>query len=238
MAKAMRDYSKFPKYSAPEAIFNMAGSQLPIILIAVLAVGPEAGFLMLAVRVMGAPLMLIGSSVAQVYLSRAADEFRRSTLPAFSAKILSGLIKTGVGPIIFAGIIAPLVSPIVFGDQWSRAGELVAWMMPWSVLQFLSSPVSMVMQVRMQQRRMLLLTVCGFVVRVGAIVATSMLSPSHIVEAYAIAAATYYLILNFVFYRASGCGPRMLVGTIWGSLMVPTAWTLLGVAVWAISKWI
>ncbi|MGY1457323.1 lipopolysaccharide biosynthesis protein [Luteimonas sp. A534] len=238
MAQAMRDYSKFPKYSAPEAIFNMAGSQLPIILIAALAVGPEAGFLMLAVRVMGAPLMLIGSSVAQVYLSRAADEFRRDTLPAFTEKIVSGLIKTGVGPIIFVGIIAPLVFPVVFGDQWRRAGELVTWMMPWAVLQFLSSPVSMVMQVRMQQRRMFLLTVCGLVFRVGTIVAVSMLSPTHVVEAYAIAAATYYLILNLVLYRASGCGLRMLAGTVWGSLVVPVAWSVLGVAVWAISEWI
>lgn len=228
MLEALRRYSRFPKYSALEALANTAGSQLPVIIIAALAIGPEAGYLMLATRVMAAPLTLIGSSVAQVYLSRAAEEMRRGTLPLFTTRIFDGLVKTGVGPLLFAGIVAPPVFALVFGHEWRRAGDLVAWMTPWSVLQFLSSPVSMVMHVRMRQGSMLVLTLFGLALRVGAILLAARLMPGYIVESYVVSAAVYYFLTSVVFYKLSGCGLGSLLRDTGRSFGIPVAWAVLG----------
>jgi O-antigen/teichoic acid export membrane protein len=231
MSSALRRYSRFPKYSTLEALANTAGSQLPVIIIAGLAIGPEAGYLMLATRVMAAPLALVGASVAQVYLSRAGEELRRGTLPTFTARIFDGLVKTGVGPLVFAGIVAPPVFELVFGHQWARAGELVAWMTPWSVFQFLSSPVSMVMHVRMRQRSMLLLTLFGLVLRVGTILLAARVIPDRVVEGYVVSAAVYYVVITMVFYRLSGCGLRSLLQQSRKSFGIPAAWIALGVLI-------
>ena len=174
-------------------------------------------------------MSLVGGSVAQVFLAHAPEELRAGRLGEFTAKILGGLLKTGVGPMLFAALVAGPLAGILFGKSWARAGELVAWMTPWFILQFLASPVSMVMHIRMQQVRMLLLTIFGVVLRVGAVYLGAKLAPSHMVECYAVAAAVYYLILNVVFYGVSGCGVRLLLQHARKVLVVPLGWIGFGV---------
>lgn len=238
MRHMLLQYSRFPKYSTVEALANTAGSQLPVILIAAFAIGPEAGYLMLASRVMAAPMGLIGGAVAQVYLSRAPEDLRLGRLAETTTRIFGGLVKTGVGPLLFAGIVAAPVFSLVFGTEWGRAGDLVAWLVPWLVLQLLASPVSMVMHVRMQQASMLLLTTFGLTLRVGTILLAAHFIRSHIVESYALAAAAYYLILLVVFYRMSGCRMQSVLQELGRSLVFPAAWVALGVVVrLGILKW-
>ena len=90
MRAAFSSYHRFPKYSVLEALSNNAGIQLPIIMIAALANGPEAGFLMLAISVIQAPMGLLGTAVGQVFLSRAPRNFAsgvwgRSPRPSLAA---------------------------------------------------------------------------------------------------------------------------------------------------------
>jgi len=173
MKSVARKYDRFPKYSTLEALTNSAGIQLPVILIASLTGGAEVGYLMLAMRIMQAPMRFIGASISQVYFSRAVEEHRKGNLGNFTARTIGGLAKIGVGPLIFVGIIAPSFFGVIFGAEWQRAGELVAWMTPWFVLQFLVSPVSMSLYVTNNQRKSLLLQIAGLSMRVLMVVAAS-----------------------------------------------------------------
>lgn len=194
MRNTLRDYDRFPKYSTFEAFANSAGTQLPVIAIAAIAVGPEAGYLLLATRAMAVPMGLIGGAVSQVYLSRAPGELRAGSLPAFTAKIIGGLARTGLGPLIFAGMVAPSVFSLIFGSEWRRAGEMTTWMIPWFVMQFLASPISMALHVTQAQRLALILPLLGFSVRVGSIFLISMVNKEWIVQAYVGSSFLYYLI--------------------------------------------
>ena len=206
MRAVLRQYSRFPKYSALEALANTAGSQVPVILIAALAIGPEAGYLMLATRVMAAPMSLVGGSVAQVFLAHAPEELRAGRLGEFTARILGGLLKTGVGPLLFAALVAGPLAGILFGKSWARAGELVAWMTPWFILQFLASPVSMVMHVTGRQRQMLAVTITGLMLRVGAMLIAYEWSRSELAEIFALSGGIFYLLCCVIFYRVAGVG--------------------------------
>jgi len=166
MKRVLKRYERFPKISIIESLANNAAIQVPVVLIAAMAIGPEAGYLALAMRVMQAPLGLIGGAISQVYLSRAPEKHRENRLGEFTASILGGLTKTGVGPLIFAGFVAPDVFGLVFGEDWRRAGELVAWMTPWLIFQFLSSPVSMALHVTGQQGVAMGLQCFGLALRV------------------------------------------------------------------------
>lgn len=228
LRRMLREYSRFPKYSTLDALANSVGIQLPVIIIAALAVGPDAGYLMLATRVMAAPMALIGGAVSQVYLSRAADELRSGTLDIFTADVLKGLIRTGFGPLLVVGIIAPTAFSIIFGKDWTRAGDLVAWMTPWFALQFLSSPISMVMHVTGRQRAMLLLTASGLCIRLGSMYLAFYAAKLYFAEAYAISGAVFYFICFCVFSCVAGISLKKMRLIVWRSLPYIAAWVLLG----------
>ena len=221
-------YSHYPKFSTIEALSNSAGIQVPIILIAAYSAGPEAGYLMLAMRVMFAPLSLIGNAVAQTYLSQAPSELRRGTLKIFTTSVLTGLCTVGLGPILFLGLIAPAFFDLVFGQDWQRAGEIVTWLMPWAALQFLASPISMVMHVTGAQRSIAKLTLIGMVIRIGTVSAALLLSLTFSVEIYAGAAAAFYLLCLLRFTRAATLTPNDVLVVFRTSLPFIAFWVAFG----------
>ena len=185
-------YRRFPIWSVPEALFNTAGVQVPVILIAAAAAGPEAGFLMLAMRVMGLPMGLIGSSVAQVFIAEAPARLRDGTLAAFTQRTMWTLFRTGAPPLVAVGALSPLIFPLVFGAEWERAGWLVAWMTPWFVLQFVASPVSMVLHVTGRVALAMGLQAFGLLLRVGSVLAVVTTAPDLLSEVYALTGAVFY----------------------------------------------
>ncbi|MDP9963016.1 O-antigen/teichoic acid export membrane protein [Variovorax paradoxus] len=231
MRQMTRTYDQFPKYSTFEAFANSASTQLPVIVIAALSMGPEAGYLILAMRAMAAPMGLIGNAVSQVYLSRAPEELRAGRLANFTLQIIGGLAKSGVGPLIFAGVVSPLAFPLIFGHEWLRAGELVAWMTPWFILQFLASPVSMTLHVTGNQRAALNLQIFGLVLRVGAVGIAGRWMSTHVVEIYAISGFLFYGLYLYVVARFSGIRPGDLYMVLRKSFRTLLIWMGAGAAV-------
>lgn len=191
-------YDRFPKYSTWESLCNSAAIHLPVILIAALAAPEEAGYLMLATYVMQAPMALIGNAVGQVYLSHAAEEHRHGQLSTFTAGILNGLVKAGVGPLLAAGIIAPAAFGLIFGPGWERAGILVAWMTPWFILQFLVGPISMALHVTGHQRAAFVLQIVGLVTRVLGVWLVAQWFTQGLSEAYALTGLAFYALYLLV----------------------------------------
>lgn len=203
MVRALSVHRRFAIYSVPEALANSAGVQVPVILIAAAAAGPEAGYLALAMQVMAVPMALIGKSVAQVFIAEAPERLRLGTLLAFTRRTSVTLFKLGMGVLVPVGLLAPLVFPLMFGAEWRRAGEIVLWMTPWHVLQFTASPVSTVLHVTGNLRRAMVLQICGAVLRVGAVAVTAMMSAGWISEAYAASGAVFYALYIAVVLRTA-----------------------------------
>ena len=231
MRRLFKKYDRYPRYSTFEALANTAGVQLPIILIAAAAIGPEAGFLMLAMRVMQAPMALVGTAVGQVYLSRAGDEHRVGNLGGFTADILGGLVKTGVGPLLFCGIIAPQVFPLVFGEEWGRAGVLVSWMTPWFVVQFLASTVAMSLHVTNNQRSAMILQALGFVFRVGGVLFSGVYLSSSVSEVYAVSGFLFYSLYLTVIGRVAGLKVKLLLRRIASETQILLVWASLALII-------
>lgn len=202
---ALVGYRRFPLYSVPEALFNAGGIQLPILVIASVAAGPEAGFVMLAMQVMGVPMALLGSSVAQVYLAEAPRRLREGTLVPFTRKAMLGLLKSGGVPLVLVGVVSPLLFPLAFGEEWTRAGLIVAWMTPWFVLQFVTSPISAVLHVTGDVPAAMALQGFGLVLRLGSVLAAASFARTWLVEVYALSGFVFYgiymLMIRWVLAR-------------------------------------
>lgn len=209
--RTLRRHSQYPKYSALEALANTTAIQGPIVIIGAALLSAEAGFLMLAMRVIQVPMSFLGSAVAQVFLAHAPEENRKNTLPQFTANAISGLIKAGVGPIICVGLVAPDVFGHVFGESWWRAGEIVMWMVPWMVLQFITSPVSMVLHVKERQKLAMVLQCFGLLLRLGMVLFAVWFQKDYVVEYYAVSGAIFYLLYFFIVLRVANCGVQLLI---------------------------
>lgn len=193
LIKAIVKYKRYPQISSFEALANSTAFHVPVILISLYADGPEAGYLFLALKVMQAPLGLISGSVAQVYIAEAGEQNRLNSLGTYTAAVMGGLIVTGTGPILVAGVIAPDLFEFAFGTAWRRAGVLVTWLTPAILLQFFTSPVSMSLNISDNQDVALRLQMLGLVVRVVPIVVAGYIWSEGVSAVYAASGAVFYL---------------------------------------------
>lgn len=211
IARAARIHNKFPRYSIGESLANAAAIHLPILMIAALAAGPEAGYLALAIFLLQAPMALVGTAVGQVYLSGAPEALREGRLAAFTEDMLGRLIQISAGPIVLLALVSPALFGLVFGEEWTRSGVLVAWMAPWFFFQFLSSPISTALHVTGRQGWAVVLQVAGLALRVGAVIGFAWIDSTRVVEAYAISGLVFYLAYLVVAMRAAGIGVTSLL---------------------------
>ena len=196
------EYKKYPKYSTWEALTNQSGAQIPLLLIAIYSIDAEAGFMMLAIKLMSAPIGLIGKAVSQVYLSEAPKEHANGNLKQFTIKNSAMLFKLGAIPIILAAAVSPSVVPFIFGIGWERTGALMCWMAPWFLLQFVVSPVSMALNISEKQKVAMYLQLVGLIFRVGAVLVAINFFPNFLGETFAIANAVFYSLYLYVVIRS------------------------------------
>lgn len=236
LRRASSIYQRFPKYSTLETLANNASTQLPVVIVSALAGQAEVGFFLLASRVLFGPGLLLGGAISQVYLSDASGHLRAGSLGKFTAQVLGGLAKAGVGPLLFAGIAAPSVFPMIFGSQWQRAGELISWMTPWFVLQFLVSPISIILHITQSQRAAVAIQLLGLIVRIGVVVVVANCALSWIVEAYALSGCVFYMAYLSAVVVAGKIEFDDIAGAISPALPVIGLWVLLGLLVTVAAK--
>lgn len=209
-----KEYRRFPVYSTWEALLNASAMYVPLILIGSMGSVETVGYIMLAMYTIQAPLVLLGTAVAQVYLSKAAESYREGNLAGLTLRVLSGLMKIGLPALAAISVAAPLAFPLIFGPAWSISGWLVLWMMPWFIFQFLSTPLSMAMSVIGKQRTALSLQAFALAVRVSAVTLAALHAPNFLAEAYAASGAAVYAVTLWMIIRASGVPARNVITAI------------------------
>lgn len=225
-----RAHRRFPLFSAPEALANAASIHLPILVIAAMAGATEAGHLLLAMTVVQAPMSLLGSAVGQVYLSRAADEHRLGRLGELTSDVIGGLARTAVGPLVFIGLVAPVLFDVVFGAGWERAGIVVAWLTPWFVLNLLTAPISMAMHVCGRQRLALGLQIGGLALRLGGVWLAGLTMMGFWTEAYAVSGLLFYGVYLAAVLRIAACTPASLATSLKRAIGPLVLWCAAGIA--------
>lgn len=202
---AARRYRRFPLIATPESLFDAVNQHVPMIIIASMA-DETAGLLMLAIRVIGMPVGLLGGSISQVYLAEAPAKYRSGELGRFTLNGVRLLLKTGAPVLIGLALIAPFAFPVIFGTEWARSGTMVAWLAPMFILQFAASPVSTILHVTRRQVFALCLQALGATMTIGAIFGALVLAPEKIIEVYAVTSALFYAFylaaIVFVAYRS------------------------------------
>lgn len=238
----VKRYIRFPLYDAPAALFNSASAQIPAIVFAAWFSPVLAGFYALSIRVLSAPIGLIGTSVSQVLTPRLVESIHNGN----SSEIMKVGFRllVGVGAIPFALFIAlaPTIFPVVFGDSWSGAGEVSAWTAGWLFFQFVYAPLSIYFVCSEAQRLNMAIQVIFFLIRFVPIFIVYVISfKIDPVAVFSCSSVFCYLFGLVVLARFSGVGAFFVLTLLAkeigiAALMGIAAWFSIAFDVWVFSS--
>lgn len=191
----LRRHRHFPKYDAPAAVIDVLSIQLPNLLLAALFSPMVAGLYMLAERVLTAPMGLLGQAVGQVLYGSSRDAIQQGTLEQLAVRILGTLSAFIILPAIALFFWAETLFAWIFGDIWRQSGLYASWLILGLSVQFLYSPISMVLMATNGQRINLLIHVFMLLTKTGAVVlGYHMGSPVAAIIGFSVAGAVGYAL--------------------------------------------
>lgn len=138
-------YRNFPKYDAPAATLNASSAQLPNIAMAFIFGPAAAGMYYLADRVLSVPMSIVSQAIGQVLFSRIRDDIANEFLFKRVIGILLPLILLLIFLCFLVFFFAESLFSLVFGEKWRVAGGFASWLIVGLSVQFLYSPLSMVL---------------------------------------------------------------------------------------------
>lgn len=196
---------KFPFFSLPADATNAAAGQLPLLLIASKFGVAAAGYYALTIRVLGAPIGLLGSSALDVFKRHAAIAYRTRGECAYeymhTFKILS--LATILTSVLFFFLVKPIFL-VAYGEGWSMSGKIAIWLIPLFAFRFVASPLSYMVYIAGKQHFDLFWQIC--------LIGVTFLSLNYVrdfdeaIKLYSFGYASLYLIYIWMSYNFSlGC---------------------------------
>jgi O-antigen/teichoic acid export membrane protein len=137
-------YRRFPLISSTAGLVGVAATALPPLLIAQLYGARTLGWFALSDRVLGAPSLLIGQAISQVYSVEASTRNMSSpqAVHRLFLKCVKQLLLLGLIPFALFLIFSPLVFAFVFGSSWREAGVYARLLALMHYIAFVSWPLT------------------------------------------------------------------------------------------------
>lgn len=140
--KVAIDYIRHPTQLLPADLIGSAAMHLPIFIIASAHSPAAVGLYSLAYRLVSLPTTLVAEAIGQVYRQQASEEFRAGQ--GFNHLFVYTLFRTAAIaslPALFLFFYASDLIRIVFGDEWSAAGDITKIIVISSFFQFVITPI-------------------------------------------------------------------------------------------------
>ncbi len=138
-----RKYIDLPKYMIAGQLMNTLSGHLPLLLLSVLFGPAVAGLYSLSQRVLVAPSSLIGGAIGDVYRSEASKIYRETgNCFEIFQKTIKKLTAVSILLVLPIFLFGKNIFSVVFGENWSEAGEVASIISIMVFFQSISSPLS------------------------------------------------------------------------------------------------
>ena len=193
---------RFPMLALPADALNTASGQLPLLLIASRFGVEMSGLFALTLRVLGAPIGLLGAAVLDVFKRSAASSYRlkghcKEEYTRTFLLLAAGGLAMAVGVIV----IAEWVFVVAFGEPWRQAGSIAIWLMPMFSLRFVASPLSYVFYIANKQQIDLVWQCALFIMTLTTFMFSSSFEAS--IKFYSAAYSALYILYVILSYHFS-----------------------------------
>lgn len=198
----LRRQRRFPLLALPADSVNTAAAQLPLVIVAHRFGADAAGLLALTLRIVGAPIGLLGASVLDVFRRRSAASYAERGECRVEYVDTFRLLAVGSGIVAVAlALAAEPAFALAFGETWRASGTMAAWLMPMFALRFVASPLSYMFYVAGRQHLDLLWQLALLATTVASLWLPH--SPERAIQAYGAGYAALYCIYLAMSYRLS-----------------------------------
>jgi O-antigen/teichoic acid export membrane protein len=197
-----KKYKEFPMILSWAILLNSASMHLPGILIAKYYGIGAAGLFYLSRRVLGAPMILLRTSVSQVFLGEASSLYREDPvkLKALFHSTSRKLLQMGSLVCIPAAVVSPYLFPLVFGPNWAMAGKITQILALFQLCQFTVGPLMQVLLIIGMRKAQLVVDVIRFLVVVLSFYITSFSNKGVLFALIVyVSAASIYYGLNYFY---------------------------------------
>jgi O-antigen/teichoic acid export membrane protein len=193
---------RFPMLSLPADSINTASAQLPLLIITGKFGAEVGGLFALTMRVLGAPIGLLGAAVLDVFKRSSATGYRERG-NCKGEYVRTFFVLAGCGALLAVGVmlVSEPVFVLAFGEPWRKAGVIAVWLMPLFALRFVASPLSYVFYVAGKQHADFAWQCALFLMTVAVFLLSTGFETS--VKGYAIGYGFLYLVYLAFSYRYS-----------------------------------
>jgi O-antigen/teichoic acid export membrane protein len=192
LLRILRRYSNFPLLLAPAGWLNSLGSNAPLLVVGALYATNAAGWFGLTLRIVALPATLVGTAIAQVYLSELARR-RREQAGTERALFLKTSAILSVPAVLFGGallLVGPWAFDIAFGPEWAPAGDMARAYALAASAQILASPVSATLIVYERVVIQIVWDASRLLLTVGSLIVAWRLHASVVTAVWALSVAT------------------------------------------------
>lgn len=155
-------YKNFPLVSSIHRFFDLLQSNVLVSVISSLFSSAVLGFYSMTTRTLLAPAALVGSAVGNVFYQKAAELYQSKVpLGPLVKKILLILSLLGIVGFGILFIAAESVFSIAFGDEWVVCATYTRVLAPWLLLNFISSPISGLVNILGKQKKFFIISAIG-----------------------------------------------------------------------------
>lgn len=207
----VKSYNKFFKFGLWGTGLNTISRQLPFFLLPFYFGENFAGQFTMALKILMLPIGLVSVAVGDVFFEKATkafqtglSELRKITFSSFKYLALISILMLVIGiP------LSPFAFQFVLGDKWLEAGHLAQYLLPWTALMFVSSPLSYLIDVRQKLKFQLFFNCILFTFRLSVLVLIAQYFTSfNTIQAFGLGSA--FLVGCYLIYL-------LRLGNVWGN---------------------
>ena len=162
----IKKYKNFLIYDIWGALLNNLSWMIVPILMNAYYGSNAAGQYSIGMRVIQIPASLIGASITQVFLKNAVDEKYKKKLYPYTVNLAKKLFIITLPIALFFLFLGKEVFKVLFGQKWGLAGQYMQILSIWSIVWFISSPISSIYTIVQKQNISLITSTLNLVTRV------------------------------------------------------------------------
>jgi len=191
----------FPKINVPLTLTEMFQVSGLIFLFSFFLDPHTLGEISKSIRILLIPIMLITTTIAQVYFQKASQEYNKGV---DISKSLRNIVKTlflwSLPAFVLFMIISPWLFGFVLGENWTTAGEYARYLAVWIFIKFITGPIGVIPLIINRQKEYFILNLLGNIVLVASVIIPGILKV-RTDYMLIILCSTQVIFLSFLYFK-------------------------------------
>ena len=236
MTNVARIHVKFPKYQMGAGLINAVSLYMPIFFLRALYSDTWAGWFFMAWRLIQGPMTLVSQAVGQIFYRDSAElERSRANQGGVVEGLVFGLARVSLLPTLVLWVVSPPLVERFLGASWMPVATMIQILLPAMIANFVTSPVSVYLNVRGLQSVALTVCIALFVTRLAGLgVGWPLNAPMVSVGGYSAASTVVMLLFCRYIVNASGGSTLNLVKRVLPHTLEVSLLTVVTVVLWLI----